>query len=73
MPPQHRWHTEMGEGRLNRNPFLSVQKAGQPWMQTEAATWRDAVKYRYGSGGIKKKKDELHTFVISNRYDTTFN
>lgn len=26
MPPQHRWHAAMGEGRLNRNPFLWVQE-----------------------------------------------
>lgn len=26
MPPQHRWHAAMGEGRLNRNPVLWVQE-----------------------------------------------
>lgn len=43
---QHCWHAEMGEGRLNRNPFLWVQKAGQPWIQTEPAAWRDAGERR---------------------------
>lgn len=61
MPPPHRWHAEMGEGRLNRSP---------PPLGAQSRT---ALNTDVGGQGFKKGKDEQHRFVISNRYDTTFN
>lgn len=90
MPPQHRWHAEMGEGRLNRNPFplgaeswsaLNTDRACSltPCLRNADIGGEEegeSVKNELPDLKFKKKKkerDELHRFVISNRYDTTFN
>lgn len=73
--PQHRWRAETGEGGLNRSPFLWVHKAGQPLrLQPDMMLHVSAGRRELNSQFQKREeKKELHRFVISNRYDTTFN
>lgn len=74
MPPRHCCRAEMGEGRLNSNPFLWMHSAGQPLMQSKPATLHDATHItREERNELPSLKKEVLFFFISNRYDTTFN